>query len=685
VGQEWPSEEDYKHALLNPEKVLRKEAAMATFERHQGSPLSYSGNNGVVFKYRDRQKRPFALKAFIKSDRAHDRDARHQMISAYLAKARSSVPHLVGYQYDSEGIFIGKTGRSWPIVSMEWVEGQRLDQYLSDRNGDIENGVMCRRWADMLLALAQHQIAHGDLQSGNVLVVGKGEFRLVDYDGMFVPGMRGRISGCEAGVLAFQHPKRTNGYFNERMDDFGALAVLLTLACLRPGLWTEYYVNRGRDDRSLLFRHDDWKDPDRSALLAQLAASPDVPVKKLAAILRQAAKGSLQDVPVFGQIVDDRDVRRVLDPAWRPATLDPKAVNTGPRCAACRGPLGERSIFCPKCGEPVPGKARPKPVIVSLTSEQEAKLRRFLMAGFSDADIGNRISASTASVTAHVKKLMGESGASTRQRLEVWLAQGATPEPPKPSPPKPSPPKPSPPKPSPPKPEPSKPSPPGPGPVPSPPPKPQSSWTGVVICALIVAGFWYCQSRPTSPRPGTAASSPGLDIPTPEPPASENTTPPTPSGSDAGDTRAPEASPQASAAPAISFQRIWFEPYVMPDQLPVTDHLLVIHCTFSISGPEGARMKVTARFYTADAAPMPRGNDRYADPETGQAATWDWANLSGGAPGSGYAQYNFGDFVLKIPHGALAHGAQHFAVITVEDQNNNILTVQRSMPFDNNR
>src|SRR5215475_11330089 len=32
-------------------------------------------------------------------------------------------------------------------------------------------------------------IAHGDIQNGNVMVAG-GDIKLIDYDGMFVPGMR---------------------------------------------------------------------------------------------------------------------------------------------------------------------------------------------------------------------------------------------------------------------------------------------------------------------------------------------------------------------------------------------------------------------------------------------------------------------------------------------------------------
>ncbi len=58
----------------------------------------------------------------------------------------------------------------------------------------------------------RHGLAHGDLQNGNALV-DKTQLRLVDYDGMFVPAMGGRMLAIEAGPAKSQ---LVGGSLNQR-------------------------------------------------------------------------------------------------------------------------------------------------------------------------------------------------------------------------------------------------------------------------------------------------------------------------------------------------------------------------------------------------------------------------------------------------------------------------------------
>ena len=57
-------------------------------------------------------------------------------------------------------------------------------------SGRIDNGELCRAWADVIRGLQAQQMAHGDLQQGNILVLDGGRLKLVDYDGLFVPEMK---------------------------------------------------------------------------------------------------------------------------------------------------------------------------------------------------------------------------------------------------------------------------------------------------------------------------------------------------------------------------------------------------------------------------------------------------------------------------------------------------------------
>ena len=64
------------------------------------------------------------------------------------------------------------------------------------------------KFVRMVRDLSALNIAHGDLQHGNLLVTPSGEPKLIDYDGMFVPGLA-KIGACEKGHVNYQSPTRT--------------------------------------------------------------------------------------------------------------------------------------------------------------------------------------------------------------------------------------------------------------------------------------------------------------------------------------------------------------------------------------------------------------------------------------------------------------------------------------------
>ena len=73
-------------------------------------------------------------------------------------------------------------------------------------------------------------IAHGDLSHGNIMVLDD-EFRLIDYDGMFVPRLAGRKSN-ERGLEHYQHPGRTDAHFGRYLDNFSHWVMYTTLVAL---------------------------------------------------------------------------------------------------------------------------------------------------------------------------------------------------------------------------------------------------------------------------------------------------------------------------------------------------------------------------------------------------------------------------------------------------------------------
>jgi hypothetical protein len=184
---------------------------------------------------------------------------------------------------------------------MEWVEGEPLIAYV-EKNLSNPSALfsLALRLADMTNALKNAGIAHGDLQHGNVLVV-NGQFRLVDYDAMYVPGLAGRTSP-EKGQRNYQHPQRSELDYDVNLDNFSSWVIYVSLIALavEPQLWKQF---RGGDD-CLIFRQSDFEDPEKSALLKLLERSSDQRLRSLAVFFSSILDLGPGNVPALdGQIV----------------------------------------------------------------------------------------------------------------------------------------------------------------------------------------------------------------------------------------------------------------------------------------------------------------------------------------------------------------------------------------------
>jgi Protein tyrosine and serine/threonine kinase len=365
----WPSPDAYQNAVLSPRRFLRDarlHAAHVESRFFLGSqrPNLRSGNFGAVYRFKGPQ-RSYALKVFYKADT--ERQQRYQLIDQHLAGQAPST-HLVSFRYDEEGIQVHR--RWYPTLVMDWAPGKTLDLYLQECRGEIRNGLFCQSFAHMVRELQDRRMAHGDLQHGNILVQAAGQLKLVDYDGMFVPGMtRLGMEATESGLPAYQHPSRARrpDYFDARLDDFAALVLLLTLAAMTPERWRRHHG----DDNYLLFSKEALHLPKRSVLFHELAASPEVPIRRLANLLKLAAVGPIDSIPSFAQVAADPAIREILSPSWKPgqpppARVQPKVLRGGPwwqnqaakKPAVSPPPAPQRSV--------APARATPFPAILQL-------------------------------------------------------------------------------------------------------------------------------------------------------------------------------------------------------------------------------------------------------------------------------------------------------------------------------
>jgi len=286
----WPLSSDYQESLQNP-RVSFEDAELKQGQpavNKLGLPVVMSGNFADVYQVRcPATGRDWAVKCFTRE--VPGLQDRYHAISAHLRQVQ--LPFTVDFTYLRDGIRIGR--RWYPILKMQWVAGSTLNAFVRDNLGQPSTLMaLSKLWVQLAQRLRAASIAHADLQHGNVLLVPHGDqggvrLTLVDYDGMFVPMLAGRRSG-EVGHPAYQHPLRVKyGIYNAEVDRFPHLVIACALAVLtRHGrtLW-----DRFDNGDNLLFRREDFEEPQSSVLLRELWGSNDALTHCLAGHLVLAA------------------------------------------------------------------------------------------------------------------------------------------------------------------------------------------------------------------------------------------------------------------------------------------------------------------------------------------------------------------------------------------------------------
>ena len=232
-----------------------------------GEPVMTSGNFAVVFKMKDEQTgKLHAVKCFLKEQEG--RAEAYRQIAEELEYVSSTF--LTPIKYLDKELFVDSANSDdseFPVLLMDWVEGQTLDKYIREHIDDqYELSLLAYQFSRLAMWLMPQSFAHGDLKPDNILVKEDGTLVLVDYDGMYVPAMKGQ-KARELGSPDFRHPSRTEEVFDDHIDDFSLASILLSLKAiaLQSDLLEEY----GASDR-LLFSEKDYRNLSDSKALAAL-------------------------------------------------------------------------------------------------------------------------------------------------------------------------------------------------------------------------------------------------------------------------------------------------------------------------------------------------------------------------------------------------------------------------------
>ena len=257
---QYPLISEYLAAIRDAKDNLDKLSHLVPVLDKFGEPYRSSGAFAVVFKMKDEQTgKCYALKCF--TEEQEGRAEAYRQIAEELEFVDS--PYITSVKYLEKELFVDSNceNEEFPVLLMDWIEGETMETYIAANYTDTHAmSMLCYRFCKMAAWLRSQSFAHGDIKPDNIMVRPDGTLTLVDYDGMFVPAMKGQKSPT-VGTKDFSHPLRTIDDFDETIDDFALASIALSLKAisLDPSLLKSY----GASDR-LLFSAADYLDLSKS-------------------------------------------------------------------------------------------------------------------------------------------------------------------------------------------------------------------------------------------------------------------------------------------------------------------------------------------------------------------------------------------------------------------------------------
>ena len=263
---QYPLISEYVKAIQDAGDNLEQLAYLTPVLDDHGEPYRSSGAFAVVFKMLDKSTgKYYALKCF--TEEQEGRADAYRQIADELDMVDS--PYITSVKYMEKELFVDSQCEEdeFPVLLMDWVEGETMEAYIAaNYHNQSAMSLLCYRFGKMAAWLRSQSFAHGDVKPDNIIVRPDGSLTLVDYDGMFVPSMKGSKSPT-VGTKDFSHPLRTVDDFNETIDDFSLASIVLSLKAISmKSTLLDIY---GASDR-LLFSENDYRNPSNSKVISAL-------------------------------------------------------------------------------------------------------------------------------------------------------------------------------------------------------------------------------------------------------------------------------------------------------------------------------------------------------------------------------------------------------------------------------
>ena len=263
---QYPLISEYVKAIQDAGDNLDKLAHLTPVLDDHEEPYRSSGAFAVVFKMQDKRSgKYYALKCFTEEQQG--RADAYRQIADELDMVDS--PYITSVKYMEKELFVDSQCEEdeFPVLLMDWVDGETMEAYIAANYRNQSAMLMLSyRFGKMAAWLRTQSFSHGDIKPDNIIVRPDGSLTLVDYDGMFVPSMKGSQSPT-IGTRDFSHPLRTVDDFDETIDDFSLASIALSLKAISmKSTLLDIY---GASDR-LLFSENDYRNPASSKVISAL-------------------------------------------------------------------------------------------------------------------------------------------------------------------------------------------------------------------------------------------------------------------------------------------------------------------------------------------------------------------------------------------------------------------------------
>ncbi len=263
---QYPLISEYVKAIQDASDNLEQLAHLTPVLDDHGEPYRSSGAFAVVFKMLDKSSgKYYALKCFTEEQQG--RAEAYRQIADELDMFDS--PYITSVKYMEKELFVDSQCEEdeFPVLLMDWVDGETMEAYIAaNYRNQSAMSMLSYRFGKMAAWLRTQSFSHGDIKPDNIIVRPDGSLSLVDYDGMFVPSMKGSQSPT-IGTRDFSHPLRTVDDFDEMIDDFSLASIALSLKAISmKSTLLDIY---GASDR-LLFSENDYRNPSNSKVISAL-------------------------------------------------------------------------------------------------------------------------------------------------------------------------------------------------------------------------------------------------------------------------------------------------------------------------------------------------------------------------------------------------------------------------------